>query len=493
MRQNQSGVWDGRTAKAERLTASSFTTLICLRSSQIMVFPKDFVWGAAAAAYQIEGAYNADGRGLSVWDDFAHRPGKTYNGHTGDVACDHYHRYPEDVTLMYEIGLAAYRLSLSWSRILPQGIGSVNEKGLAFYDRLIDELLANNIEPYVTLFHWDLPLALYQRGGWLNRDSSDWFASYAEAVARVLGDRVRFWMTMNEPSVFTVLGHLFGIHAPGDQRSPAEGFRIAHHVLMAHGKASQALRAAHPGSQISMAGNGRIGIPQTRSQSDIDAARKYTFDTTNPELWQLNWWTDPVMFGSYPAEGLKTVEAILPAGFEKDMPVIHQPYDYFGLNVYWGDYVSADANGGCVPTPKYAGSPITAFHWDITPEVLYWGPIFLYERYKLPIVITENGLSNSDWVSLDGRVHDPQRIDYTQRHLLQLSQAHQDGAAIAGYFHWSIMDNFEWAEGMKHRFGLIHVDYQTQKRTLKESAYWYRDVIRSNGGSLSGSMAEPGV
>lgn len=455
------------------------------------LFPADFVWGAAAASYQIEGGYDADGRGLSVWDAFAHRPGKTFNGHTGDVACDHYHRYKEDVALMRQIGLGGYRLSLSWSRILPHGVGQINEQGLDFYDRLIDELLANNIQPYVTLYHWDFPLELYHRGGWLNRDSSDWFAEYTQVVTRVLGDRVRYWMTMNEPAVFTVLGHLSGIHAPGDTLSQADGFRIAHHVLMAHGKASQVIRSANPESKISIAHNGRIGIPHTQSEADIAAARKFTLDTTNPELWHVNWWADPIMFGTYPAEGLKTVAPMLPAGFEKDMAIIHQPYDYMGVNMYWGTEVRADnqAESGYTYIPRHVGSPITAFHWDITPEGLYWGPRFFYERYKLPVVITENGLSNSDWVHLDGHVYDPQRIDYTSRHLLQFSRAYQDGVEIGGYFHWSIMDNFEWAEGMKHRFGMIHVDYPTQKRTLKQSAYWYQDVIRSNGGSLNGASA----
>lgn len=453
----------------------------------MMRFPSNFVWGAAAASYQVEGAYAEDGRGLSVWDAFAHRPGQIYNGDTGDVACDHYHHYKEDVALMRQIGLQAYRLSLSWSRILPEGVGMLNEAGLAFYDRLIDELLANNIQPYVTLFHWDFPLALYYRGGWLNRDSADWFAEYTQVVVRALGDRVRFWMTMNEPSVFTVLGHLAGIHAPGDRLSPADGYRIAHHVLMAHGKASQVIRAERPDAQISMAANGRIGIPETESEADINAARAYTFDTTaDPSLWFINWWTDPVMFGTYPAEGLKTVAPMLPAGFEQDLPTIHQPLDYFGLNVYAGNVVKATADGGIGEIPKYTGKPVTLFHWDITPEVLYWGPRFLHERYKIPVLITENGLSNPDWVSLDGKVHDPQRIDHMERHLLQFSRAHQDGVPLAGYLHWSIMDNFEWAEGMKHRFGLIHVDFRNQQRTLKDSALWYQDVIRTNGDVLRG-------
>ncbi len=449
-----------------------------------MSFPEGFVWGAAAASYQIEGGFDADGRGLSVWDMFAHRPGAIHNGDSGDVACDHYHRYKEDVQLMRQIGLHAYRLSLSWSRVLPHGVGPINEAGLEFYDRLIDELLANNIQPYVTLYHWDFPLDLYYRGGWLNRDSSDWFAEYAQVIVRALGDRVRYWMTMNEPSVFTGLGHLGGIHAPGDRLGAPEGFRIAHHVLMAHGKASQVIRAHRSDAQISMAANGQLGIPVSSSAADIEAARQWTFNCVEPSVWYTNWWTDPVMHGIYPIEGIKAVESIMPAGFEKDLPTIHQPYDYFGLNVYWGDYVRAGKEGQPERIPSPPGSPITAFHWPVTPEVLQWGPRFLYERYKLPIVITENGLSNSDWVSLDGAVHDPQRIDHMSRYLGNFRKASESGVKIAGYFHWSIMDNFEWAEGMKHRFGLVHVDYTTQKRTLKDSAYFYRDVIASNGASL---------
>jgi len=449
-----------------------------------VLFPNDFVWGAAAAAYQIEGAYNEDGRGLSVWDAFAHRPGQVYNGDTGDTACDHYHRYKDDVALVREIGLRAYRLSLSWSRILPTGVGLPNQAGLGFYDRLIDDLLANDIQPYVTLFHWGFPLALYYRGGWLNRDSADWFAEYTQTVMQTLGDRVRCWMTLNEPAVFTVLGHLTGGHAPGDRLTSADGFRIAHHVLLAHGKASQVIRAHRPDAQISMAANGRIGIPQTTSEADTAAARAFMFDTTAPQLWHMNWWTDPVMFGQYPAEGLKTVEALLPAGYEQDLPTIHQKLDYFSLNCYSGTPVRAGENGGFEEIKRYTGAPVTAFHWHITPEMLYWGPKFLYERYQLPILISENGLSNTDWVSLDGKVHDPQRIDYMARHLQQFSRSYQDGTQIAGYLHWSIMDNFEWAEGMKHRFGLIHVDYRDQKRTLKDSAHWYKEVIRTNGGCI---------
>ena len=449
-----------------------------------MSFPKGFVWGAAAASYQIEGAYADDGRGLSVWDAFSHRAGKVYNGETGDVACDHYHRYKEDVALMREIGLKAYRLSISWSRIMPEGVGTVNQAGLDFYDKLIDELLANDIQPYVTLFHWDLPLALHHRGGWLNRFSFDWFADYTRVVVARLGDRVRNWMTFNEPSVFTMLGYVSGIHAPGDQIAEGEKYRIAHHVLMSHGKSSQMIRAHVPNAKIGIAANGTMGIPATSSQADIDAARNFMFDASEDQsLWLTNWWSDPIMFGAYP-KGVEKIAEYLPPTWEEDLSVIHQPFDFFGLNVYWGDYVSAGEDGKPQMQGKYPGYPVTAFQWHVTPEVLRWGPRFLYERYKLPIYITENGLSNSDWVALDGKVHDPQRIDFTQRYLQQLSMAGDDGVALGGYFHWSIMDNFEWAEGMRQRFGLVHVDFRTQKRTLKDSAYWYRDVIRANGSNL---------
>lgn len=447
-----------------------------------MAFPENFVWGAAAASYQIEGAYNEEGKGLSVWDMLSHRPNSVYNGDTGDVACNHYHLYKDDVKLMRELGLQAYRLSISWPRVLPQGVGQVNEAGLAFYDALIDELLANNIQPYVTLFHWDFPLALYHRGGWLNRDSADWFAEYTDVMVRALGDRVKNWITINEPAVFTVLGHLQGIHAPGDRLGMPEGLRIAHHVLLANGKATPIIRDS--GGKTGIASNGNIGIPATDSEQDIAAARDYMFDTTNLTLWQQNWWCDPVMFGHYPEEGITRFGHLMPDGYEQDLPIIHQKFDFFGLNTYWGDVIRAGDGGQPEHPDKPIGHPLTMFHWHVTPDALYWGPRFLYERYGLPIIITENGLSNPDWVHRDGKVHDPQRIDYTARYLSAFSRAHDDGVAIGGYFHWSILDNFEWAEGMKHRFGLVYVDYATQQRIPKDSAYWYRDVIQSNGATL---------
>jgi len=449
-----------------------------------MAFPQGFVWGAAAASYQIEGAAFEEGKGPSVWDRFSHRKGKVFGGHTGDVACDHYHRYREDVALMKTIGLHAYRLSISWPRVLPEGVGRVNAAGLDFYDRLIDELLAAGIAPYVTLFHWDYPDALYCRGGWLNDESPDWFAEYTSVVTGRLGDRVRYWMTLNEPAVFVVIGHMDGHHAPGDTLAFDQILRVAHHALLAHGKAVQAIRANVPGAQVGAAMASKVGIPASTAEADIAAARDYMFTFRRHDLWHHNWWSDPMLRGEYPADALTLFGDAMPAITPHDMQTIHQPLDFYGVNIYSGEYVRQGADGTPEALPLPVGFPITAFHWPVTPEALYWGPRFLWERYGLPIAITENGLSNSDWISLDGKVHDPQRIDFTRRYLLQLRQAAADGVGLHGYFHWSILDNFEWAEGMKHRFGLIYVDYQTQRRTLKDSAYWYRGVIASNGATL---------
>lgn len=456
-----------------------------LNSTTSPSFPTGFTWGAAAAAYQLEGAWNADDKGISVWDAFSHESGKVFDNHTGDTACDHYHRYREDIGLMREIGLPAYRMSLSWPRILPDGIGRISEKGLAFYDRLIDELLAAGVEPWVTLFHWDYPYALYQRGGWLNPDSPRWFAEYTAVVMDHFSDRVRHWMTLNEPQCFIGLGHLYGEHAPGLKLSFSEVLLAAHHSLMAHGMSVQVIRARS--KQKALVGWAPVGTgyyPATDSQEDRDAAWRGMEAIYPGHLWNTPWWGDPPVLGHYPEEGLRIYGSAVPKFKSSDMETICQPLDFYGCNIYHGGMVKAGPEGREVAAAYPAGYPQTHFHWRVTPEGLYWAPRFLADRYKLPIVVTENGLSSADWVSLDGKVHDPGRIDFLHRYLLALHQAIQDGADIRGYFHWSIMDNFEWAEGYKHRFGLIHVDFGTQQRTLKDSAHWYREVIRSNGASL---------
>lgn len=453
-----------------------------------MSFNKDFIWGAAAASYQIEGAWDSDGKGFSTWDHFAEKKGAVYQGHTGKTACDHYNRYKEDVQIMKEIGLQSYRFSISWPRVLPQGTGKINVKGLDFYSRLVDELLENDIMPFPTLFHWDYPYELYMRGGWLNPDSSDWFAEYTAVVAEKLSDRVNHWFTLNEPEVFVDLGHVSGSHAPGVKLQLRDTIRMIHNVLLSHGKAVKSIREnTKQPAQIGMAPVCNVVIPHDNSEVSVKAAEKLMFapDTEKSfTAWSNSWWLDPVFKGNYPEESLKALGKYLPEGFETDMEIISQPIDFLGNNHYQGHYVSSDEEGKTVFHEPSAGEALTGFNWRVTPEGLYWGPKFLYDRYKKPIIITENGLSNKDWVALDGKVHDPQRIDFTNRYLKEYKRAAEDGVELAGYFHWSIMDNFEWAYGYRERFGLVHVDFNTQKRTIKDSGYWYRDVIKSNGENL---------
>ncbi len=444
-----------------------------------MAFPENFAWGAAAASYQIEGGYQADGKGESVWDMFVRKKGAIWQNHTGDVACDHYNRYAEDVGLWKQIGLKAYRLSVSWPRVIPGGTGAINQAGLGFYDRLVDTLLAAGITPWVTCFHWDFPVELYHRGGWQNRDSAEWFAEYVGVLADRLSDRVEHWMTFNEPQCFLLMGLESGVQAPGDKLREQEVVRAQHNVLLAHGKAVQVLRArAKRPLKIGYAPVGVVSIPATPDAKDVAAAQA-RMATADASRWDNVSWYDPVFLGQYP-ERAGLLER-LPPGFESDLPTIAQPLDFCGTNIYFGTKVRAKDSGKPELVSEPIGAPITAFNWPVTPSALYYGPRFFWERYKLPVVITENGLSCRDWVAVDGAVHDPNRIDFMTRYLRELRRAIADGVRVDGYFHWSIMDNFEWAEGYKERFGLIHVDYETQQRTLKDSALWYAKVIASNG------------
>lgn len=459
-----------------------------------MNFGKNFVWGAAAAAYQIEGAAREDGKGPSVWDMMCQKPGAIWQEHTGDIACDHYHRYKEDVTLMKEIGLKAYRLSLSWPRILPTGSGKINKTGLAFYDRLIDELLAAGIAPWITLFHWDFPYELYCKGGWLNRESVEWFTDYTSLVVDSFSDRVSDWMTLNEPQCFIGLGMEFGIHAPGDRLGRKEVLRAGHHVLLSHGRAVQVIRStAKLKPTIGWAPVGVTAYPSSDQKEDIEAARKAMFDHDTTfalnngrkiSVWSNTWWGDPVIFGKYPEDAWKAFGDDVPEIATGDMEIISQPIDFYGANIYSGLEVYADKEGKPTAVTPKIGEPMTAFRWPVTPECLGWGIKLLHERYQHPMVVTENGLSCNDWPSLDGEVHDPQRIDFLHRYLLSLEKCVQEGIDVRGYFQWSIMDNFEWAEGYKERFGLIYVDYPTQKRILKDSAKWYQSLIKSHGEAL---------
>lgn len=443
-------------------------------------FPPGFVWGTAAAAYQIEGGDAADGRGSCVWDMFGRKPNAVFGGHTGAVACDHYHRWPEDIALMKALGQKAYRMSLSWPRILPQGSGAINEKGLGFYDRLIDGLCEAGIDPWITLFHWDYPYELFCRGGWLSPDAPRWFADYTDIVVDRFSDRVSHWITFNEPQCFIGLGHLSGIHAPGEKLGLSEVLRASHNVLLAHGHAVQSIRArSKQPAKISIASTGSVWVPETAA--DIDVARKATFAVSAENFYNNAIFSDPVFLGRYPEDAEAVFGAAMPKYSAEDMALIAEPLDFIGVNIYGGSVARrADTVAGYTRVLPKPGSPMTAIHWDIVPEALYWGPRFLAERYKLPLAITENGMAGLDSVSLDGAVHDPQRIDFTARYLAELQKATAEGVDVQAYFHWSVMDNFEWAEGYKQRFGLVHVDYETRKRTPKDSYYWYQKLIAAN-------------
>ena len=449
-----------------------------------MSFRKDFAWGVATASQQIEGAYRDGGKGLNIWDVFSHEPGRIKDGTNSDVACDHYHRFREDVKLMRSLGINAYRFSISWSRIFPDGTGAVSEEGIRFYSELIDELLSAGIEPYITLFHWDYPYSLYKKGGWLNDDSVEWFSSYAAKVVELYSDRVKYFITFNEPQCFIGIGYLKGVHAPGLTVPYKDAFTMAHNVLKAHGAAVIAMRkAAKRPIKIGYAPTCSAHYPATNSPEDIEAARNLLF--SSPELsksvlWNVSWWSDPVILGRYPEDGMKLYKDYLPEITEDDLRLINQPLDFYAQNIYNGKEIKAGKNGEPVIVERPSNALKTAMGWPITPKCLYWGPRFLTERYKLPFFISENGTAGDDKVSADGRVHDDQRISFLSSYLDELERASDDGVDVRGYFAWSLMDNYEWAEGYDKRFGLVYVDYETQQRIPKDSAYWYKDYITNH-------------
>ena len=452
-----------------------------------MAFPKDFLWSTATAAYQIEGGWDADGKGMSTWDMMVRKEDTIWHNQTGNVTCDHYHRWAEDVELMKQMNLKGYRFSFAWARVLPEGVGRINQAGLDFYDRLTDALLAAGITPLPTLFHWDFPYELYCRGGWLNRDSADWFAEYAGVMAKTLGDRIDRWLTMNEPQCFVSLGHHSGIHAPGDKLGHAQLARIAHHALLAHGKAVAAIRNNAPKPvQVGIAPVGFMKIPATETPADIDAARTAMFTSHKKYPWGENaWWFDTIANGAYPDGVLENLGASAPPIHDGDLKTISAELDFLGLNAYHGQVTRRGDDGNPEILDRKDGEPITAFHWPIVPDAMYWGPKFFYERYKKPLIITENGMANVDFPSLDGKVHDPQRIDFLQRYMRSLHRAIDEGIDVFGYCVWTLTDNFEWAEGFRQRFGLVYTDFMNdQKRIPKDSAWWYRDVIASNGEKL---------
>lgn len=448
-----------------------------------MPFQKDFLWGTATASFQIEGA--ADKRGDSIWDAFCRQPGRVYHGHDGRVACDHVRLFREDVKLMKELGLRNYRFSVSWPRVIPDGCGEVNREGLQFYSDLVDCLLENGIRPFVTLYHWDLPQALQSKGGFSNPQIVEWFRRYTEVVARCFGDRVKDYMTFNEPQCIVGLGYWTGAHAPGFVKTPPEiVLPLTHRLLQCHGAAAKLLRELSPDVRVGFVPCHGSSIPATDKAEDVEAARSAYFSCGPDDYFSLSLFCDPVVLGRYPDELAAWGERFLPQGWEKDLEEIRQPLDFLGINIYTGEYYRQGENGLPEALPFPMGSPQTASRWEIVPDALYWGPRMLYERYRLPIFVTENGCSCHDVLSLDGKVHDPNRIDYLHRYLLALRRAAEDGVKVGGYFQWSLLDNFEWSRGYAERFGIVYVDYRTQRRVPKDSAYWYAETIRQNGENL---------
>jgi len=440
-------------------------------------FPKDFKWGAATASYQIEGAYQEDGRGLSIWDTFSHTPGNVLNGDTGDIACDSYHRYEEDILLMKELGIDVYRFSVAWPRIFPNGTGEINQKGLDFYHRFVDKLLEHGIEPMCTLYHWDLPQALQDKGGWANRETIDAFEKYAEVMFTSFKGKISKWLTINEPWCVSFLSNFIGVHAPGNKDLQL-ATDISHNLLVAHGKAVKKFRELEIEGQIGYAPNVTWLEPYSTKQEDIDACKRAS-------AWFLEWFFDPVFKGSYPDFMVdwfkqKGVELRVEEG---DMELIHQPIDILGINYYTGNVARYKQNEGLFDCENIdMGYEKTDIDWFIYSDGFHHVLKYISQNYgNIPIYITENGACYNDGVDTDGKVHDQRRINYLSKHITQLNRALSSGVNIAGYLTWSLLDNFEWAEGYSKRFGIVHVDFETLVRTKKDSYYWYKDVISKNG------------
>jgi beta-glucosidase len=457
-------------------------------------FPDSFTWGTATAAYQIEGAVAIDGRAPSIWDTFSHTPGKVLGGDTGDIAADHYHRYASDIALMADLGLSSYRFSTSWSRVIPAGAGPINGKGLDFYSRLVDELLAQGIKPALTLYHWDLPQELQNAGGWTVRDTAYLFADYAAAMAAALGDRVDFWTTLNEPWCSAFLGYAAGVHAPGHLEG-GEALAAVHHLLLGHGLGIQALRAALPGNtQLAITINPAVARPATDAAADIAAARKV-------DGLQTRIWVEPIFRARYPDDVREFTASVTDWSFvqEGDLAVIAQPIDILGVNYYnpvvvghydgQGMRASADGHGdgagetwpGCHDV-QFFDTPgrHTAMGWPVEADGLHELLARLWSEYRQPMAITENGAAYDDTVEVDGTVHDDERTAYLYEHLEAIHRAIADGIDVRGYYLWSLLDNFEWAWGYSKRFGIVHVDFATQRRIVKDSGRFYARIVRAN-------------
>ncbi|MBV8378233.1 MAG: beta-glucosidase [Verrucomicrobia bacterium] len=431
-----------------------------------------FLWGTATASYQIEGAVSEDGRTPSIWDTFSHTPHKVERSETGDIACDHYHRHREDIELMRGLGVQAYRFSIAWPRILPEGKGKGNARGFDFYNRLVDDLLAAGITPFVTLFHWDLPQTLQNQGGFTNRDIAGWFTDYAVKTIQSLGDRVTNWIMLNEPSVFAFLGHATGVHAPGITDLQAF-FATTHHLNLAQGAALQALRSINASWKLGTTLNIHRGVSADGSETSAIMAEKHN------DLWN-GCFLGPLLSGAYPARVLHGLEPYIHEG---DLKLIHQPIDFLGINHYFRAYIQSKPSAliGYEQVPPPSGLPRTSFEWEINPGEFRDVLLEISQRYECPpIYVTENGAYFDDVLSVDGKVHDPNRIAFLDGYIKAMQEARGRGVDIRGYFVWSLLDNFEWASGYRPTFGLVKVDFKTQRRIPKDSYFWYRDHIRQH-------------
>lgn len=432
-----------------------------------------FVWGVATSSYQIEGAANIDGRGESIWDTFCRVPGKVANGDNGDEACDHYHRYKEDLDLMKWLGVDAYRFSVAWPRVIPNGTGAINRAGLDFYNRVIDGALERGIEPWLTMYHWDLPEALQQKGGWNNRESVEWFGEYAQLLTSTFGDRVKNWMTLNEPLCSAWIGHLYGAMAPGitDLKTALD---VSHHLLMSHGQASKIIRSEVKAAKVGIVINVTPAVPATDRPEDLAAAEL-------ADSFDNKWFLNPVFGRPYPVDVIQNID-LAPNIYSGDMDLIAQELDFLGINFYFRQTVAYEATGKPLPIQNIRRENVkrTSMDWEVHAPAFEEVLMRINRDYNPnEIFITENGSAWDDKV-VDGEIADLNRIDYLNQHLDAMFRAKQRGVPINGYFAWSLLDNFEWAYGYEKRFGIIYVDYKTQKRTPKSSAYYYRDRIKNS-------------
>jgi len=440
------------------------------------MFPKNFTWGVATSAYQIEGAYDIN-KLPSIWDTFANEKGNILNNETGNIACDSYHLYQDDIQLMKKMNVQAYRFSISWTRIFEEDMTTINQEGLQYYLDLVDNLIENGIEPYITLFHWDLPQILQDQGGWLNRNTLVAFERYAKVIAESFNNKVFNYFTINEPQIVVFLGYSLGLHAPGYKLSDEECLKISHNILVAHGLAVKAIREnSDQKVKIGIASTGNLTSPIEDNPENREAAYQASFKTEGNLFFNHALFLDPIFLHRYPSDLAKNLKDVVKTFDPKDFEIIGQEIDILGINIYNGQQVDAEGNY----VERYQGFPKTAIRWPVTPEIMNYGLSYIYRRYQKPIVISENGLSCNDRIYSDNRVHDLDRVDFIYSYLKNMKKAMDKGVDIIAYFHWSFTDNFEWHNGYNERFGLVYIDYRNQQRIMKDSAYYYANIIKAN-------------